>query len=410
MRLHKCNTKRILIFFIIFIILIFFNDNIFAKESFQMTDNSLLMGQKELNNRIYLNYKDLDLPEFNVKGIYVTGWVAGISSRMENLINLIEETQLNTMVIDVKDDQGYISYPSHVEMAKNLGASQRKINNVEEFLERLNEKGIYTIARIPVFKDALLASSRPELALLINNGPENISWGLGKENFNKSSGQLIYSASSLKQAKIEKYNISRSKSWVDPTRTEVWDYNISLGREAIELGFDEVQFDYVRYPALKGKNRAIIYKGITKEKAINDFIIEANQRFKKFDYPLSIDVFGLSTSAECDLGIGQNFKELSSNIDIISPMVYPSHYSPGIYGLDFPEKDPYKTVYRSMRDAQKKTEDNDVLLRPWIQDFSINYKYSSHEVKEQLKALEKLGIEEWLLWNPSSRYTKDALN
>lgn len=320
----------------------------------------------------------LSIPEFHVRGIYVNGWVAGTPERMNDLIRLVENSVLNTMVIDIKDQVGYISYNSQVELAREIGANRYKIKDIKGLLNTLHTKGIYTIGRIVVFKDALLARKRLDLALCLVNA---------------DSGELVV-----------------SDSWVDPSQKEIWEYILELTREAVVLGFDEIQLDYIRYPALATSPWQVVMDNEkSKSQNIKEFATYIRKEISHLGVPLSIDVFGLTTSANNDLGIGQNFGELANIIDIISPMVYPSHYAKGSFGIKIPEIEPYNVIYRSLGDARKKVGNrNNVIIRPWLQDFSLQYQYSSKEVIDQIKATESLGIKEWLLWNSKSRYTEET--
>lgn len=320
----------------------------------------------------------LSIPEFYVRGIYVNGWVAGTPEKMDKLIKLVENSILNTMVIDIKDQVGYISYKSQVELAREIGANRYKIRDIKGLLSKLHNKGIYTIGRIVVFKDAFLAQKKLDLALRLKNTGTN--------------------------------EIIISDNWVDPSRKEVWEYNLELAREAIKLGFDEIQLDYIRYPALATSPWQVVMDNEkSKSQNIKEFATYIRKEISHLGVPLSIDVFGLTTSANNDLGIGQNFDELSNIVEIISPMVYPSHYANGSFGIAVPESEPYNVIYRSLDDARKKVGNrHNVIIRPWLQDFSLQYQYSSKEVIDQIKATESLGIKEWLLWNSKSRYTEET--
>lgn len=322
--------------------------------------------------------EELVIPEFNVKGIYVTGWVAG-TEKMDNLINLVEDTILNTMVIDIKDDHGYLSYNSSIPLAEEIGANHRKIKDLPALLKKLNGKGIYTIARIVLFRDSLLATKRPDLALNLNH--------------------------------IDSKEIIKSSIWANPFRKTIWEYNIQVAKDAVEMGFDEIQFDYIRYPAQTGLTlQPVVPEDRSKRSIINDFSDYALSELAEYNIPVSLDVFGLTTTAKDDLGIGQDFSALAEKYKIISPMIYPSHYSRGIYGIDNPALEPYRLINRSLKDALKKIDYNDdIVIRPWLQDFTINDRYTHNEVLEQIKAVEDLGIKEWLLWNPGSNYQKEAL-
>lgn len=372
---NKVRAKGLLILFLI----IFLSGSSVYADSNDFILEYNLKRLPEPNYNLSNNEHKFYLPEFHVRGIYVTGWVAGTEEKMQELIELVDKTVLNAMVIDVKDQQGFLSYNSSVKLVKEIGANRNKIKNIKGLLNRLHNKGIYTIARLAIFKDALLAKSRPDLALPI--------W----DPYQK---KVIY-----------------SKSWVDPSKKEVWDYNVLLAREAVELGFDEIQFDYIRYPAMaKSPLEAILKENKTKSEIINSFAAYARDKLADLNVPISIDVFGLTTTVKDDLGIGQNFAQLTDIIKIISPMVYPSHYAAGSYGIEIPASQPYQIIYKSLVDARKKViNKKNVIIRPWLQDFSLGYQYSFQEVIDQIRAAESLDINEWLLWNPQSKYTKEAL-
>jgi len=347
-----------------------------AQGEIKLTYN-LDRGLIEKEYRLDSDNITLYIPKFNVKGIYVTGWAAG-SNQMNNLIELAERSVINTMVIDIKDQDGYLSYISDIPLAKEIGANKQKIKNLPGLIQRLHNKGIYTIARIAVFKDSLLAQARGDLAMQI---------------YNKNTGE-----------------INRSSSWLDPVNHEVWEYNLKLAIDAVAMGFDEIQFDYIRYPALANSPiEVVVPENKTMSIVINEFAQYSKNSLSKHNVPLSIDVYGLTTTAKNDLGIGQDFAELTDIIDIISPMVYPSHYAEGSYGIAIPELEPGRIINRSLSDAKEKVKDQ-VIIRPWLQDFSLRYKYTSQEIIDQINAAENLGINEWLLWNPSSRYTEEAIS
>lgn len=313
--------------------------------------------------------------KFKVKGIYITGWVAGLERRMEEFIQLARETEINTFVIDVKDDTGTLSYISSEPMVKEVKSSLRKIKDIKGLLEHLKKENIYVIGKIATFKDPLLAKARPERALELQKADK--TWA--------------------------------DTEWISAFNKENWDYNIAIAKEALELGFDEIQFDYVRFPALgNGPTQVMPNDELTKEEAINSFLGYAKDKLAGFNAPISADIYGVVTSIE-DVGIGQRLETLSNEVDIISPMIYPSHYSKGVFKLPVPEEAPYETIYFSMQDAiERLTRDHPVQLRPWLQDFSLKHSYGVDEVRGQIQALYDLGIEEWLLWNPRSRYTTEA--
>lgn len=314
-----------------------------------------------------------------VRGVYVTGWTAGTPARFSALLELAEKTCINSLVIDIKDDTGLVSYYSSIPAVRKLGAWEEKIRSPEEMLEILKKRGIYPIARLVLFKDPVLARKCPDLAVQNTNG------GIWLDN--------------------------KGIAWVDPNSKEVWDYNIAIAKEAAAMGFPEIQFDYVRFPS-DGRLEHCLYSHIgqkRKTEVIEDFLAYARERLEPLGVIVSVDLFGLVCSDPGHIGIGQNLEGVAGAVDILSPMVYPSHYYPGTYGLADPDRQPYATVYRSLTDAQKRLAEGDAhvygaRLRPWLQAFSIKARYGRNEILAQIKAARAAGVEEWLFWNAGSRY------
>lgn len=309
----------------------------------------------------------------DVRGIYLTAYAAADRAWAMSLIRLIEETELNAIVIDVKNDSGQIS----LVMPDGTGGI---VPDLPDLLERLKRRNIYAIARIVVFKDPVGAARWPERTARTTSGA---TW----RDFS-------------------------GIAWLDPYNQDNWDYNIEVALQAAALGFDEIQFDYVRFPS-DGNVKDIVYPandGRVREEVIAAFLETATKQLHAVGVPVSADVFGLVTSTEDDMGIGQLLEPLAAATDIISPMVYPSHYGAGNYGLPNPNAAPYETVSRGMQDALRRLGDRGRLqLRPWLQDFSLGHPYGPAEVRAQIRATEELGIRSWLLWNAANVYTRAAL-
>lgn len=351
-----------------------YNGRVFLSSTlFPQTNNDTQIAYRlKVDNQ--LEVPVIDPPP--VKGIYVTGWMVGSESRMNELIDLARNTEINAFVIDVKDDSGTISWMSDVQLAVDVKANRLKHKDFKGLIQRLKDEDIYLIGRVVAFKDALLTRARPERALVLQNGEK--AWA--------------------------------DDDWLSPFNQENWDYVIALSKEAAEMGFDEIQFDYVRFPAL-GNGATQVAKDdiMSKDEAINTFLARARKELGEYGVPISADVFGMVTTVK-DLGIGQNLEKISEVVDVLSPMIYPSHYSNGNFKLPSPEQAPYETIFYSMKDALNRIpSDHPIRFRPWLQDFSMRYAYGPHEVREQIQALDDLGIKEWLLWNPRSNYTKEAL-
>lgn len=322
-------------------------------------------------------------PRVEVKGIYLTGWKAGIPDELQKLVKLVDDTELNAMVIDIKDNTGRITYKSSVPVAERIGANSSRIGDIDGLLDTLKEHKIYAIGRIVVFEDPVLSKARPDLAVK-----------------NKNGGNWV---------------TRKGQGWVDPYNTEVWDYVVSIAEEAAGKGFNEIQFDYVRFPSDGNLSNIVYpaYNGNSRVSVISSFLSYAKKRLEPYGVYVSADIFGLVTTAEDDMKIGQHLEEVAKSVDYICPMVYPSHYAPGSYGIENPNASPYDTVYRSLSHAVerlKKVEGYKAGIRPWLQDFTLGPPpYGDREVRAQIKATYDAGLSEWILWDPANTYTVAAL-
>jgi hypothetical protein len=312
------------------------------------------------------------------KGVILSGYSAG-GERLDRIAGMIRRTELNAVVIDIKDETGQISWVPSNAAVRAVGAGRKKIGDPGALMDRLNEEGIYVIGRIVTMQDPILSEARPDLAVRDTKG------GIWRNE--------------------------KKLGWGDPYSREVWEYNFALAEEAIDLGFDEIQFDYIRFPS-DGDIGRIWYShadGRHPTEVIRSFFAEARSRLVRQGVYLSADLFGLVTLAEDDMGIGQKIELIAQEVDYISLMLYPSHYTKGNYGIRDPEKDPYRTVKLSVEDAKRRINGTRARLRPWIQDFSLRVRYTPAHVRAQIKALEEEGVHEFLLWNASNRYSEDAL-
>jgi hypothetical protein len=320
-----------------------------------------------------------------IRGIYVNAWAAGSSRRMDALVELARRTEVNTFVIDVKDASGYVSYPTDVRLAREVGADgEIRIRNIRRLLHRLEEEGIYPVARIVVFKDPVLAERWSEVAVQDSTGAP---WVDGKGHV-----------------------------WVNPYDERVWSYHEDLAREAVELGFPEIQWDYVRFPDRPASEMALaVFPGAgerSRSQAIRDFLVHTREGLADLGVPLGADVFGVAATFRRDVGIGQLWEDFIDVVDVALPMVYPSHYWEGSYGHEHPNGHPYEIVKAALTDALRRTEavEGAGAVIPWLQDFTLGApSYGPAEVRAQILATYDAGIEEWILWNASSRYTEEAL-
>ncbi|CAM3098948.1 putative glycoside hydrolase [Filibacter tadaridae] len=327
-----------------------------------------------------------------VRGVYVTGHSAG-GARFAKLVDLMDTTDLNAMVIDIKDDYGNITYkPADDSPLKAMDIGKNYIKDPIAMLKTLEEKKIYPIARIVVFKDSVLAEKRPELSYMDGNS----IWKNG-----------------------------RGESFVNPFMKEVWDHNVDIAIEAAKMGFQEIQFDYVRFPeGFENRSDTLEYTfGKYGEseldpvqrrvEAVTDFVAYASEQLKPYGVDVSVDIFGYAATLPEAPGIGQNFTRIADNVDVISSMIYPSHWT-SYFGIAKPDLEPYKLVseYAKVENAKLAELENAPESRPWIQDFSApwlgsgNYlRYGKKEVNAQIKGLKDNGIDEYLLWNAGNSYT-----
>ncbi len=327
-------------------------------------------------------------PDKRIRGIYVSGWVAGNVKRINQLIELIDQTDLNAMVIDVKNDYGKLTYRSKLPQIKSIGADSKPvISNVRQLLRKLKRNNIYVIGRIVTFKDPLFAHKYPTMALQARSG------GV--------------------------WHDSHGHSWLNPYQPAVRSYNQSIAAEAAAIGFDEIQFDYVRFP----DNEVMVDKEVhyslrnnkTKQQIISQFLRESRALIHKTGAKVSADVFGLVTSSKDDMGIGQSWNDIASSVDVISPMTYPSHYSTGIYGVKQPDLAPAAIIGHAMKDAQKhngyirRKGKRPADIRPWLQSFTATWlhphqRYNTEQVHKQIEAAKAQGVKQFLLWSPNCKY------
>ena len=346
---------------------------------------------KELDYSIQnKTYEYPDNPRVEARGIYLTLHSAS-NNRLDELIEMTKRTKINAFVIDVKDDYGAMLFPTKSAGKYAPDANKKApIKDIEAFIKKLKDNNIYAIARVVSFKDPTYAKHHPDRAIVYRSS--------GKP-FTNSDGLI----------------------WVSAHDRDLWDYNVGVAKEAIEAGFNEVQFDYVRFPASNGGklDKELDYrntKGESKPAAIQNFLKYARQEIAPLQGYISADIYGLVGSVADDMALGQYWEAVSTVVDIVSPMMYPSHYANGTYGLSVPDAFPYETIYYSTKDsvARNKNVKEPATIRPWIQAFTAPWvkghiKYGPKEIEEQIRALEENGVTEYLLWNAGNRYSEEAV-
>ena len=308
------------------------------------------------------------------KAVYLTGFSMSSTQKREDIYRLIEETELNAIVFNAKEDSGNINYNTSVEFFNEIGAVE-PLYDIDEVLEEMDERGIYSIARIVLFKDGILPKARPDLAIQnINNGsPVYLDGGY----------------------------------WADIYSLEVWKHYTELVMELVEKGVDEIQFDYIRGPS-KGNLYLAYYPSITAERekiwAITGFLETVRHAVRNYQVKISADVYGFVLIAENDQGVGQLIEELAPYLDYLYPMPYPSHYSSGFLGYSLPEAHPYEVVKYTLDKGLARIGDTDCQIIPWIQAFGLEMTYTEKEILLQVKAAEDLGINGFLFWNAWNKY------
>ena len=344
-----------------------------------------------------------------VKAIYMTQCVVGTPSFRDSLVSLIEETELNSVVIDIKDYTGSIAFPSENPLLKDTTLLHCGARDMREFIGRLHEKGIYVIGRITVFQDPLYTKLHPELAVKKASATSTV------------------------------WQDYKGLSFIDVSAKPYWDYIIAISTEAHGLGFDELNYDYVRFPSDGNmKDISYPYSGArVKAEALESFFAHLYGELKEAGAVLSADLFGYTTTNTDDLGIGQLLERALPYFDYVMPMVYPSHYNSGFIGIEKPATRPYEVVEYSMGEAVRRATElasaknttsttTDMLylrtqankghgtispsqLRPWLQDFDLGAVYTPEMVRTQIQATYDVGLTSWALWDAGNTYTREAL-
>lgn len=348
-----------------------------------VSGNSLETGESDIETGIPRR------EPVKVKGIYVSGPTAG-TARMDELIDLVDQTELNAMVIDIKNDDGKVTYDMQSDQVLEIEAGIGYIPDIAALVSKCKEKDIYLIARIVAFRDPYLAEKKPEWAVHTKDG-----------------------------------GIFRDKSglaWVNPYRKEVWDYLVEIAGEAAAVGFDEVQFDYIRF-STDIKTDEADYGPEAEQTGKIDIITEFTEYLYEQLSPLGVyvaaDVFGTVIENEIDQEIvGQDYVRMAEHLDYICPMIYPSHYRNGSYGISVPDADPYRTIYgactASVKELEALPEENRAHVRAWLQCFTASWvpghiSYGPQQIRAQIKGAYDAGYDEWILWNAAVKYKREIL-
>lgn len=322
-------------------------------------------------------------PPLNIYGIYATKWSAGSWQKINYLISLIKKNKLNSIVVDIKDYSGYLSYEMPIELAQKSGAlSQISIKDIDKLIQTFHEQNIYVIARITVFQDPVIAKYAPQYAV-----KNKLTGGIWKDK--------------------------KGLSWIDPASKDYWNYILEISKDALSHGFDELNFDYIRFPS-DGNLEAMSYpyydEGKPKSDVIKEFFKFLRNNLK--GAKISADLFGLTTVDQTDLGIGQIIEDAYLYFDVVAPMVYPSHFGSGSFGYKNPNSYPYEVIKKSMEGALARIEtqtSSSALLRPWLQVFDLGVRYDKNMIDAQIKAVDEVLKETkyyngYLFWDPENNY------
>lgn len=343
----------------------------------------------------------LAAPPEIIKAVYATSWSASQDSYIDYLFDLASTTEMNAVVIDVKDFSGYVAYDTGLPEVEKYKAERIRISDLDALIEKLHNREIYAIARISVFQDPRLARARPDLAI-------QSKVKLEREKLSTSTVATLW---------LDKKGLA----WIDPAAQEAWEYNAAIAQEVKSHGFDELNFDYIRFPS-DGDLSDMVFpfwdEASQKRTVIGDFFRYLRQKLP--ETKMSVDLFGLSTlsASTTDLGIGQVIEDGYESFDYVCPMVYPSHYASGFQGYETPAKYPYEVVRYSMDNAFIKLKaynqsfQKNAQLRPWLQDFTLTTPYDARMVKLEINAVYDAAGEDFkgfMLWNPNNIYAREAL-
>jgi hypothetical protein len=369
------------------------NNTVNENNDIKSNDNSLEVGFDDYIDTPNINYR-LYKKTPKVKGLYVNAHTITQKEKFNSIIDIANTTEINAFVIDIKDDDGKITYNMNNKESDDIKAERVTIKDIDGLMDRLYENDIYPIARIVAFKDPYASKNIKDYAIKNKDGS---LWEYG------------------------------GITWLNPYNEGAWNYVINVAKEAAKAGFKEIQFDYIRFEATKKLKHAYFGEiGETKNRmeTIAHFVEYAMKELEPYNVKVSADVFGTIITSKVDArAIGQDYLKMAEMLDVICPMVYPSHYGKGFFGIPKNKHSdlyPYETIFGSMTASNKKYEElkgkRAAIVRPWLQAFTAsylgsgNYKaYGGEEIRAQIQAVYDAGLDEWILWHAGSKYTKDGL-
>jgi hypothetical protein len=314
-----------------------------------------------------------------IRGLYLNRFAAQSPRKMRHLLGIADTTEINGFVIDMKDEFGLNYRSKNPQIARNAGGDRGYVGNVKALVDTVKAHGIVPIARIVAFKDPVAAQVNPD-------------WTIRRED-----GSV--------------WNDKEGLAWVNAFSKDVWEYNLAVAEELVDLGFEEIQWDYIRFPEPYRSLPKQVFPGatISKPEALAEFLKLARERLHRKGVRSTADIFGLVTTVRGALEVGQWWEKISPHVDVVLPMVYPSHYPRGAFGIERPNAEPYKIIRIALDTARKRDEKLGITqgehVRPWIQAFSLGQpKYGPEEIKQQKQASYDAGYRGWVLWSPGSMY------
>jgi len=366
-------------------------DGVFAEQKDLPSEDFQVLNNIQSNNFFFDEHGNItfhvvshvETPE-SVRGVYMTSWIASRKD-LRGIIHkqIIENDSINSVVIDIKDATGKIAFEMNNPIIQELGSSENRIRDIRDFIEELHKDGIYVIGRVSVFQDPYLIKQWPDEAIKkVSNPTEN--W-------------------------VDKKGIG----WIDASSEKVWDYVNIIAEESYKLGFDEINFDYIRFPS-DGNMKDVLYtlsEGKNRSEVLESFFKYTHDRLSPQGIIISADIFGMTAVNTDDLGIGQILEKTIPYFDFVCPMVYPSHFPNGWAGIPNPAEEPYKVIHKSMESAVNRViamGEDPKKLRPWLQDFNLGATYTKELVEAQITATYDVGLVSWLMWDPRNTYTISA--
>ena len=339
-------------------------------------------GYKPFSINTDNNKTIIKLEPFTVKALYLSFWNASNNSaKIRDMLSIIDNSEINTIIVDVKNEYGSVSFLTKLEQINEYGAHKDRTNrNIQKFIETMHSRGVYVIARIVTFKDELQASNNRDYAI------RNMTGEIWRNHDNMA--------------------------WVDPYDKRSHVYTINIAEEAAKVGFDEIYFDYIRFPAKDGLQFSQENTQENRIKAIGDFLASAQKRLRKYGVFISVDTYGNICWSNDDIGIGQTVESISLHADYLAPMLYPSGFSSGSFYFENPSEHPYDVIYRSVKNIRDRIDLKRV--RPWLQYFrdytEVKKVYGKHEINEQIRATKDNNTSGWMMWSPSSNYHLEYFN